>query len=176
MMTQRILFLLLATFLASCGSTKTITAEEQKALETAVSSQDFTINLQWAYPLDGTSAQVLNSLQPAGNIVNGNRVLISTSSPQIQVRKDSLIANLPYFGVRQISGGLPGNQGVEIDQEIREWEVIPTKKSSEQNVRVEAKQKGEAYDIAIRLYAKGNAVVVLNSSQRQSIRYTGTWE
>jgi len=160
----------------SCSSSRTYTEVQISTLASAVSTPSFYINAQWALPLDNDAAQVLNALQPAGNVVNGNRVHIDNGTNFIKVRQDSLFVNLPYFGTRQISGGAPGNTNIEVAMALEIWRTEPSKKAYQRNLRFEARHKGEAYDIAIRLNAGGTATVIVNSSQRQSIRYTGNWE
>ena len=169
-------WVLVGFVLVSCGSTREVTEVQLASLEKAVTTPQFHIQAEWALPLDNDATQVLNLLQPAGNIVNANRVFIDNGSHYIKVFTDSIAIHLPYYGTRQISGGLPGNTNIEVAQKLSQWTEESSKKSHIRNLQFEAKQKGEAYDIRIRLHAKGSATVVVNSSQRQSIRYTGKWE
>lgn len=159
-----------------CSTQKKITEQERAALETAVTTPIFQIKAAWAYPLDTTSAQILGSLRPAGGVVQGNSVLLDSGQYTVEVKNDSVFVNLPYFGTRQISGGLPGNTGIYIKQPLDNWKVLSNKNNSAKNLRVTAAQNGESYDIAIRLFATGTANIVVNSTQRQSIRYTGYWK
>lgn len=175
-MIKYILSLCTLVLFTSCGSTSALTEAQKETLETAVSTPAFNIAAQWAYPQDATSAQVLNKLNPAGGIVNGNRVLLDSGSYSIQVQNDSLVMNLPYFGTRQISGGLPGNTGITVAQPLRNFKLLTAKKEGRHDLHMTASERGETYDMAVTLFAGGNARVVISSSQRQSIRYTGTWQ
>lgn len=175
-MIKYILFLCTLVLFTACGSSSPITETQIRDLETAVTTPHFTFNAEWANPLDATSGQLLNSLNPAGGIVNGNRVLLDNGSYAIQVKNDSLIMNLPYFGTRQISGGLPGNTGIKVEQPLEEFMVSKIKKDSRRDITMTGTHNSEAYDVSVTFYAGGHATVVVNSSQRQSIRYTGTWE
>jgi hypothetical protein len=107
---------------------------------------------------------------------NGNRIYIADAVNYIAVKNDSVFVMLPYFGTRQISGGLPGNVNIQVAQALDDWEARPEKKDNQRSLHIATKHKGESYDISIRLFAKGKATVVLNTSQRQSIKYEGRWE
>jgi hypothetical protein len=169
------IYILLVGILVACGSTKEVTETERANLEKAVTTPAFTIEMQWAYPLSSGSAQLLNSLQP-GVRANGNRIYIADAVNYIAVKNDSVFVMLPYFGTRQISGGLPGNVNIQVAQALDDWEARPEKKDNQRSLHIATKHKGESYDISIRLFAKGKATVVLNTSQRQSIKYEGRWE
>lgn len=167
--------LLLTGMLMACGSVKEITETERANIEKAVTTPAFKVRMQWAYPLNSGSAQLLNSLQP-GVRANGNRIYIDDGSNYMEVKNDSVFIALPYFGTRQISGGLPGNVNVEVAQALEDWKANPEKKETERTLHIATDHKGESYDISVRLFAKGKATVVVNTSQRQSIKYEGRWE
>lgn len=169
------IYVLLVGSLMACGSVREVTETERAVLEKAVTTPAFNIRMQWAYPLNSGSAQLLNSLQP-GVRANGNRIYIDDGANYMQVKNDSVFVALPYFGTRQISGGLPGNVGVHVAQALDDWEAMPAKNTAERSLHIATKHKGEAYDLSIRLFAKGKATVVLNTSQRQSIKYEGRWK
>ncbi len=171
--------LLLATIVVSmfsCSTQKKFTEQQSIALETAVSTPRFVITPQWAEPLDQTSVQVLSALQPAGGIVNGNRVQIESGGHYINVSSEEISVNLPYFGTRQISGGLPGNTGIVVEHGTYTFKDGTGNKDGQRNIQLQTSSNGESYTIAIRLFSLGKATVVVNSSQRQSIRYVGTWK
>lgn len=165
--------LLIASVLA-CGGQREITETERLDLERAVRTPAFKIQMQWAFPLSNTASQYLNNLQP-GVRANGNRIYIDDGNNYIQLKNDSVFVELPYFGTRQISGGLPGNVGIRVAEALKDWELRPIKKTNERSLQISTKHKGESYDLSIHLFSKGKATVVVNSSQRQSIKYEGRW-
>ena len=165
--------LLIASALA-CGGQREITETERLDLERAVTIPAFKIQMQWAFPLSNTAAQLLNTMQP-GVRAAGNSININDGSNYVQLKNDSVFVELPYFGTRQISGGLPGNVGIRVADALKDWELRPEKKANERSLQISTKHKGEYYDLSIHLFSKGKATVVVNSSQRQSIRYEGRW-
>lgn len=175
-MKTNILFLFICILSVSCASKVVITPAEKDILETAIHTPKFTIDLEWAYALNADAGQLLNSLNPAGTVANGNRFYIQDGAYSFEIFQDSVKANLPYFGTRQISGGLPGNTGINIKDSYSNWELKEVKKDSERTIDLRASEGGESYDITLTLSAKGNATVIINSMQRESIRYTGTWK
>ena len=168
-------YLVLIVILASCAS-KTVASDTQiQALATAVDSANYTITAEWAIPLDNDATQVLNALQPAGNIVNGNRVYLDGGS-QIHIIQDSIAMDLPYFGTRQISGGIAGNMGIRVYGAFTSETKTDNKHPNERSIAIKTQEGSESYNINVRLFATGKATLVVNSNQRESIRYTGTWE
>ncbi len=175
-MRNTMLLVIIVTSILSCSTQKKFTEEQSTALETAVSTHQFVITPQWAEPLDQTSVQILSGLQPAGGIVNGNRVQIEGGGHYINITSEEISVSLPYFGTRQISGGLQGNTGIVVDKGAYTWKESTGNKQDQRNIQIETSSNGEAYTIAMRLFARGKATVVINTSQRQSIRYVGTWK
>ena len=167
--------LYMLVLLTGCRSTTPVTQAQIDAIEKAVKTQEFTFKAQWAEPLDQTALQVFNALRPAGGIVNGNRVHIENGGYYIRLKEDQIFIDLPYFGKRQISGGLPGDTGIEVEAGDYTWEQRTTDKDEQRSIDIQTASNGESYDISIRLFAQGKASVVVNSTQRQSIRYVGTW-
>lgn len=168
------IYILLIGSLLGCGSERAMTEAERIGLEKAVSTPAFKIEMQWAYPLSNTAAQLLNNLQP-GIRAAGNSININDGRNYVQLKNDSVFVDLPYFGTRQISGGYSDNVGVRVAEALKDWELRPEKKANERSIHISTKHKGEYYDLSIHLFSKGKATVVVNSSQRQSIRYEGRW-
>lgn len=175
-MKTNIVFLFICILSVSCASKVAITPAEKDTLETAVSTPKFTIDLEWAYSLNADAGQLLNSLNPAGTVANGNRFYIQDGAYSFTVAQDSVSVNLPYYGTRQISGGFSGNTGITIEDSYKKWKLKEVKNDRERTIYLVAMEDSERYDVTLTLYAKGNATVIINSSQRESIRYTGTWE
>lgn len=157
----------------ACASTQ-VTPAQQTALAKAVSTPELHFETEWILPLGNDAAQVLNSLQPAGNITNGNRIY-STDGFLI-IRNDSIIADLPYFGRRQVSGGSPGNTGIKVAERLSDWELQERKKDTEETLSIRTSDGSESYSIFLTLYARGKAYMSINSSQRQSLSYQGSWK
>lgn len=175
-MRQGVIYIIIGILCMACASKAVVTPAEKEELKKAVSTPGFNISLDWAFSLNTEAGEILNSFNPSGTIANGNRFYIQDGSYSFAVAQDTLRANLPYFGIRQISGNVNGNQGINIEEPFTNWKLQEGKNDRERTIEIRAKEDSEIYDITVTLYAKGKAGVVVNSSQRQSIRYTGTWE
>jgi len=171
-----LIYILYSMLCIACSSTKEIPQEQLEALDVAVHELRFKINAKWAYPLSTDATQILNSLQPSGILANGNRIRIDNSSGFLRIADDSIAISLPYFGVRQISGGYLNNTGIKVNRVLEDWQLRDTKKNDQRVLSVTTRENGETYTINLRLFAKNNASIVITSSQRQSIRYEGVWE
>lgn len=169
--------LCIVVLLASCSSTTPVTEAQLSALETAVNTPEFIFKAQWAEPLDNDATQVLASLNPAGGVVNGNRVNLDRGVYYVKLSGDLVDIDLPYFGTRQISGGLPGSTGIQVKQtNYSDLEQNRSKKEDLRNLTVQVKDGGEFYSISMQLFAGGGASITVSSSHRQAISYSGIWE
>lgn len=169
----RFFSLLCMGLLMACAS-NAVTPQQQRALAQAISTPQLHFETEWVTPLGNDATQLLNTLQPAGNVVNGNRIYATNGF--LIIRNDSIIANLPYFGRRQVSGGNPGNTGIKIEDKLSDWTVLENKKDEKETIRIRAEENSESYTLFLTMYASGTANISLNSSQRQSLSYQGTWK
>ncbi len=150
--------LLLSLFLLiACGSSNTaIDNENFKELKELVSTGQFEIENNWAYPNNG-----------------GNINLIGNPN-HIKFNKDSVDVFLPYFGVRHSGGSYGSDQGG-----IKYEGIAKNIKTSEQpekdriEITFEALKDGESLDFRVTLYPNNNVRTYVISSQRTTISYEG---
>ncbi|MGI9547184.1 MAG: DUF4251 domain-containing protein, partial [Flavobacteriaceae bacterium] len=101
-------FLLLAIIsLLSCGvyGQKTQKEGSETSLETLVEAREFRIESDWAraQPNSGMNAVANSNLQNPGS--SGNRFNLIGNQNFLEVKGDSVMAFLPYFGEKQFGGG-----------------------------------------------------------------------
>lgn len=160
----------------SCGSSKKTASTDAWMLNKLITEQQaFEIESRWAQPM-ATSAynQAVNGLLPPGS-TTGQINLIGNAN-YFKMEKDSVSAYLPYFGERQMGGNYGGTKGgIEFKGAPEDIEITPTDKNG-YNIRFsinDKENKSENYKVYIQIFPDLNANIVINSSQRLSIRYRG---
>jgi hypothetical protein len=170
-------FTVILLSIVSCGSSNVYTAQEKASLEKLVTDRNFEIELQWARPL------VTNSLNQLGN--SGlfrpeddiSQINLQGSQNTFKFENDTVSANLPYYGERQMGGGY-NSDGGGIDFETTPKELTLTKDDDKDyylmEFNVRDKDSNENYDVSLTLYPSLNAIIDIWSSQRNTIQYNGT--
>lgn len=170
-----LLFLLIA-----CGSSKTYTAQEDRAYQTLqdfVASQNIEIVSYSARPM-ATNAfmQVANSniLGPGNSAANIN---IGSNPNRLRIMGDSIQAYLPFFG-EQHFGGTPGSnhQGIEFNDVPDDLKIInnDAKHAVEISFNIEDQYRGnERYNVFITLFPNKSSVILVQSTNRTAIEYAG---
>ena len=159
----------------SCGSSQKTDSRESLILNNLITKQTFEIESRWAQPM-ATNAynQAVNGLLPPGS-TTGQINLIGNSN-YFKMEKDTVSAYLPYFGERQMGGNYGSARGgIEFNDVPEDLEIRPTDKSG-YNIRFsinDKENKAENYKVYIQIFHDLNANIVINSSQRLSIRYRG---
>jgi hypothetical protein len=161
----------------SCGSSNVYTAQEKASLEKLVTDRNFEIELQWARPLVTNS---LNQLADAGLFRpgdNASQINLQGNQNTFKFENDTVSANLPYYGERQMGGGY-NSDGGGIDFETTPKELTLTKDDDKDyylmEFNVRDKDSNENYDVSLTLYPSLNAIIDIWSSQRNTIQYNGT--
>jgi hypothetical protein len=163
--------------IVSCGSSKVYTAQEKASLEKLVTDKNFEIELQWARPLATNS---LNQLFNAGLFRpgdNASQINLQGNGNIVKFENDTVSANLPYYGERQMGGGY-NSAGGGIDFKSTPKDLRLTKDDDKDYYLIEFNVKdqdsNENYDVSLTVYPSLNAVINIWSSQRNTIQYNGT--
>ncbi|WP_190808769.1 DUF4251 domain-containing protein [Flagellimonas sp. S3867] len=169
-----LLFLLIAF---GCGSNKQVpsTTAQIEDLNALVSNKSFVINVNTARPLaTGTVSRVANAgLLPPGS--NVGRIDLTGMSSFLRVVKDSVTANLPYYGERQISAPYNSkNTGVRFDGIPQDFEISPNEKTSGYTVQFRIRSGTEAFDVSAELLPDLSSTININSTHRTAIWYNGS--
>jgi len=170
-------FTVILLSIVSCGSSNVYTAQEKASLEKLVTDRNFEIELQWARPLVTNS---LNQLADAGLFRpgdNASQINLQGNQNTFKFENDTVSANLPYYGERQMGGGY-NSDGGGIDFETTPKELTLTKDDDKDyylmEFNVRDKDSNENYDVSLTLYPSLNAIIDIWSSQRNTIQYNGT--
>lgn len=171
-------FLLIALFaLYGCGSTKSATVEDIAALRNLVENQHFTIESDWAQP---TASIALMDLSSAGLLGPGNsssNINLQGNSNFLKIEGDSITSYLPFYGERHMGAGYGGRDNtIAFDGEMQDYEAVWNDAKQRYNITFKAKSHNEKFDVMITLFPNNSSTIVLTSSSRSAMRYTGKVE
>ncbi|NRA92454.1 MAG: DUF4251 domain-containing protein, partial [Psychroserpens sp.] len=139
-----------------------------------VDSKSFEVISDLAYP-QNTSA--MNSLQGSGLLQPGsnvNQINLIGNVNYLRIEGDSIFAELPYFGERQMNVSYNGaDSSVIIENILQNYEVKPNEKDNSVLISFNAKAQTEILRFTLTLYPNMKTSMFLNGPTRFPIRYTG---
>ena len=140
--------------LASCATAR-LTSEEKnnlaQAIQTGISEKHFEMEIRMMNPQRGRSRNV--------------------SGFSVEVKGDTLVSNLPYFGVVH-SAPYGGGKGLNFESKINSYQTTQAKSECTQ-VAIKAKNEEDNYVYTFDIYADGTAYLTVRSDNRDGISYTG---
>lgn len=177
-------YILLATIILSCGGTKTYTEQEQQQyaqLKTLVASKQLQIHSNFARPLATTAfTQVANSgiLGPGNSATN---IDIAGNSNLLKIEGDSITGYFPFFSEQQFGNTYPNatNHGIDFKGVPVDYKV--TENDAKQSVTINFKindqhRTNERYNVFITVFPNKRSTIQINSTNRTSIEYSGSWQ
>lgn len=165
----------LLAVLWSCGSSQKAGASnmQSQALEQLVEQKSFQIVSEWAQPMN---TNAMNSIASSGLLLPGNsgsNISLIANPNYLKMMGDSVAAYLPYFGERQLSGGYGIGSAIEFKGHPDKLEISQNSKKKTHTIGFTIKEKSEVYQVTITLFNSLTSHIVINSSQRNFIRYIG---
>lgn len=158
--------------LISCGASNKI-IEPNVALDEMMRQKTFRIAVISAEPqLTQAMSQVANNgLIPPGNSLS--RINVAGDGYFIKVNGDSVAADLPYFGERQMGGGYGSDSGIKFDGQTKNLEI--SKDETKQRYTIKFSIEGNSENYAVTINAANNltSTTTIQSLQRNRIRYGG---
>jgi len=152
---SRILLIVAAAMgLASCATTRLTTEEKNnlaQAIQTGISEKHFEMEIRFMNPQRGRSRNV--------------------SGFSVEVKGDTLVSNLPYFGVVH-SAPYGGGKGLNFESKINSYQTTQAKSECTQ-VAIKTKNEEDNYVYTFDIYADGTAYLTVRSDNRDGISYTG---
>lgn len=170
-------------FFTSC-KTNSLAKSEMKAknkivLDSLYALENYKVDIEVMYPFNTTAtAQVANALLiNTGN--TSSRIDVRGDGNFIEIRNDSVLAYLPFFGESRISGGGVGGRSIAIQLEEPLDELKKNINTDKGKLELEfnatqAEGDNDRYKIKIDLFANKNAVVDISPVYRTFIKYDGT--
>ena len=155
MRTKKQIFMLLLALLVgiptlSAQSTKEKTAQKKEAVNKLIESENYKIDVNTAMPRRGRSIPL-------------------TSSYSLEIRNDSVISYLPYYG-RAYSIPYGGGDGLNFKAVLKEYSMEMDKKG---NAVIEfiARNPEDRYEYRVKVFPNGSASIDVNMQNRQSISF-----
>ncbi|MBS9463461.1 DUF4251 domain-containing protein [Flagellimonas sp. 389] len=169
-------FVLLLFIFVGCASQQknTATTEEIEKLDKLIAEMAFEIKARWARPLVSNS---LNSIANAGLLPLGSTAnqidLIGTSS-HFRIIGDSVTANLPYFGERQMGAAYnSANGGIQFSGMPRNLKIVKQENGKGYKLDFQINNNTETYDVNVNIHPNLQSRININSSHRNVISYSG---
>jgi len=154
-----------------------LTAGAQKRgqdLDELVNSREFRIESQWAraHATTATNAIAESNLQAPGN--SGNRYNLIGNFNYFEMKGDSVMAFLPYYGERQFGNGhYSGDTAIEFRAIPRELVIEKHEKKGHYDISFLADKDTETFQVNVKLFSSLKSQMTISSNQRFPIRYEG---
>jgi len=145
-------------FLAGCSASSSTAKNEKKEAQFEQTT---------ALIDGGTYEFTAKSANPTGG-----RTVQITSTYTLEVKDGIYKAYLPYYG-RAYNASYGGNGGVEFEGEPSDLSIVKDPKKLNFTVKFNIKNKDERYDCILFVGYGGSGTLTVNSSNRQSISYSG---
>ena len=128
--------------------------KEQKAkdIKEMIDEQRFTIDVDRALPM-------------------GGRTVHLTTPYSLEMRGDSAISYLPYFG-RAYSLPYGGGDGLRFEESITDYQSSFDKKGTAR-IKFVTRTKEDTFRFDVQVFSTGSAIISVTPTNRQSITYQG---
>lgn len=155
MMKNWIIFFVMAAALAGCATTAERMEREARTaaqVSEALASRHYTINVLMMYPQRGRAVNL-------------------TTNYSVEVKGDSLISYLPYFG-RAYNVPYGGGKGLNFIAPITGYQTETDRKGMTRVV-LTTENEEDRYQYVLEVSSSGDSYVQVQSRQRDFIRYSG---
>lgn len=153
---KQILMLLLALLVGlptlSAQTKKEKKEQKKEAVKKLIVSENYKIDVRTALPMRGRSIPL-------------------TSPYSLEIRNDSVISYLPYFG-RAYSIPYGGGDGLNFRAPLKEYSMEMDKKGNAV-IKFTARNPEDRYEYRAKVYSDGSASIDVNMTNRQSISFQG---
>mgnify|MGYP003588728184 FL=1 len=137
----------------SCSSMKTSPAVTAQFAE-KVENRNYTVKMNYANPMR-------------------MRPVYLSSEYTLQVKGDSAIAFLPYYGVAHVAPFDPSEGGIKFAQPMTNYKIESNKNQTGWNITFRVKSNQSVYDVFISAFQNGSCSVSVNSYERDMISFQG---
>lgn len=169
---MKIRLFLLATILVSCGTTSSTvdSSGEFEALGEMITQKSFEIESDWAMPMANSAMNQIAARAGA----NASRINLIGNPNYLKVEGDSVSADLPYFGERQMGGGYNNDGGgIKFEGVPKNYEVIKNDKKKHYEIRFSVSPGSESFSVTATIFPNLSTSINVSSTQRSPISYQG---
>ena len=144
--------------LAAIAAPRFSVAQNKDSLKAAatkdlIANQDYTFKAQTTTPLSGRLRQL-------------------TSDYSLQVSKDAIISQLPYFGRAYSAPINPSDGGIQFTSKDFEY-TLTEKKKNGWNISIKFKDAKDVQQMQLSIFSNGTASLQVTSNNRQPISFNG---
>lgn len=130
-------------------------AEQAVLVKKALTERNYKIGVDYMYPMRGGSKRV-------------------SYGYSVEVRNDSLISYLPYFG-RAYSLPYGGGKGLNFSERINNYQESQMKNGQRQ-IEIGVKNDEDTYQYTIEVFENGKSSISVRCTTRDRISYSGEME
>ena len=176
---SRVVYPVLSLFLlaVSCKTANTpLSDEEWDRLERIVTDRIFEFEAQWAEPLPDQS---INALSGAGMLPPGsspNRINLIGNANYFVMKGDSVRTQLPYWGERQTVQTYGRAEGINFEGVAENIRMGRNDNQNYYDLDFDLRNKLELLQCNIRFFSGQRALLTIQSSMRNQIRFDGTYK
>ena len=160
---KRVILLILVAVSAAILLSGCATSEEKAAemaelsanVTNALNNRDYKIVIDRMYPMRGSSRHV-------------------SFGYSVEVRNDTLISYLPYFG-RAYNVPYGGGKGLNFTAPIGSYQEF-MKRNGQRHIEIGVSNEEDTYFYTIEVFDNGNSTVDVRARQRERISYSGNIE
>lgn len=169
-----LLILIVINTLMSCKTSyQEVTLQDDANLDTLVDDLMFEIEAKWANPMPSNAMQQLSNSGLFDFGDNASQINIQNSTAQFYLQKDTVHADLPYFGERQFGGGYSSDEGIKFRTSLKDLNISKNDRKGNYTINFDIKENTEYFDITLTLYPNQRAIISITSSHRNPISYRG---
>lgn len=175
----RLLIVVFVLLVFNCGSSKSeseIAAESEAftRITELINSSNFRFKATVAFPFQSRAIiDVSNAVMRQTQSANG-RFPLNDDNDFIEIKNDSAIANLTYFGELRVAAYSDvNNPSVEFDARYQNYQVKVNEKKKTITVSFSVINENERFNVKMLFFPNGNGNTVIYGSNRTTIRYDG---
>lgn len=169
-------FVLFVFVCISCSGSQKIVSPTPKsrALDALVEKGKFEVTSDQASPLLTSSMAAISNSGLLGNGNSAGNINLIGNPNYLKVEGDTISADLPYYGERQMGGGYNSNAGIKFKGVPQNYSLTKNETNQQYQINFQISGEGaENFTISLILFPNWKSSLQINSSQRTPIRYTG---
>ena len=141
-------------FILLTGASHTLAQQSSQDMQSLLNSKQYSFTAQYAQPMSGRQVNL-------------------TSLYMLTLRNDTLLCNLPYFGVAYVAPINPSDAGLHFVSYHFDYSILPQKKGRYMVV-IKLKDRSDVQQMYLNVSKKGYATLQVTPTSKQAISYYGT--
>jgi|SRR5690625_4835323 len=175
---KRFFSIFIVLVLCSCATTyqegNSVEIDKEKIAE-----ENFKIKFDQAFPKQSSGFnKAVNSLDFSSIGNSSQKINISDGNYYVKFKKDSVFADLPFYGERYSGYDSKNNQNIRFENTPKNYEFSAKEKNNHYQAKIsftikDLNSSSEEYDVSIKIFGNGKANMFISSSKRSGIAFRG---